>query len=89
MRSLATGTVWGRVQPRLLFGFLSSQIFDHGSADGLQTAFLVRLVPLAAAGLLTLAVLGTYPRDVATALASDRETSAGNRLGSPTHRINR
>ena len=34
--------------------------------------FLIMLVTLAAAGLVTLRALNTYPRDVATAIASEQ-----------------
>jgi predicted MFS family arabinose efflux permease len=43
-----------------------------GNATGLEYTFLVFLVPLIIAGLLSLAGLRTYPRDVATATASVR-----------------
>jgi predicted MFS family arabinose efflux permease len=43
-----------------------------GNAAGLEYAFLVFLIPLVIAGLLSLAALRTYPRDVATASASVR-----------------
>ncbi|MBN0042842.1 hypothetical protein JS756_01675 [Streptomyces actuosus] len=57
----------------LLFGVLAAHVLGgDGPAGGLQDAFLVCLVPLAAAGLLTLVALRTYPRDVHTALASNR-----------------
>lgn len=46
-----------------------------GNATGLEYTFLVFLVPLLIAGLLALAALRTYPRDVATATASIRATS--------------
>jgi MFS family permease len=42
------------------------------NASGLEHTYLVFLIPLLAAGLLTLAALRTYPRDVATATASVR-----------------
>src|SRR5205823_13269135 len=38
-----------------------------GHATGLEYTFLVFLIPLLCAGLLALAALRTYPRDVATA----------------------
>jgi predicted MFS family arabinose efflux permease len=41
-----------------------------GSGSGLEYTFLIFLIPLLAAGLLTLMALRTYPRDVATASAS-------------------
>lgn len=43
-----------------------------GSSAGLEYTFLVFLAPLVAAGLLSLAALRTYPRDVATATESAR-----------------
>ena len=70
----------------LLFGYVSQYVFggpgsaaaegggsgaSHaGNAIGLEYTFLVFLVPLMIAGLLSLAGLRTYPRDVATASAS-------------------
>jgi MFS family permease len=42
------------------------------NASGLEYTFLIFLIPLLAAGLLALAALHTYPRDVATADASVR-----------------
>ncbi|MCX3063042.1 MFS transporter [Streptomyces beihaiensis] len=66
----------------LLFGLLASQVFGGlGRTGGLEAAFLVCLVPLAAAGLLTLVALRTYPRDVATARASSRASPADRREG--------
>ncbi|MEO9138930.1 MAG: MFS transporter [Jatrophihabitans sp.] len=69
----------------LLFGYFSTQLGGSGSgyghptaaqphaAIGLDHTLLVMLVPLAAAGLLLLLLARrTYPRDVATALASER-----------------
>ena len=44
------------------------------SPDGLHYALLVLLVTLTAGGLLTFAATRTYPRDVATASASERQT---------------
>jgi hypothetical protein len=41
---------------------------------GLEYTFLLFLIPLLLAGLLALIALRTYPRDVATAVASVRET---------------
>lgn len=43
-----------------------------GSAQGLQYAFLIVLAVLIAAGLILLRARRTYPRDVATAAASDK-----------------
>ena len=70
-----------------LFGYVSQHVFGGpagsatgsqggtqaaGSAAGLEYTFLVFLIPLLLAGLLALTALRTYPRDVATAAASDR-----------------
>ncbi|MGI8576867.1 MAG: MFS transporter [Nocardioidaceae bacterium] len=73
----------------LLFGYVSTQFGAHtsglghpaGSAGrggiGLEYTFLIMLVPLAAAGLiLLLRARRTYPRDVATAVASEHATAA-------------
>lgn len=43
-----------------------------GNVTGLEYTFLIFLIPLIIAGLLSLAALRTYPRDVATASASVR-----------------
>lgn len=72
----------------LLFGYVSQYVFggpgsadggaggggasQAGNAAGLEYTFLIFLVPLVIAGLLSLAALRTYPRDVATAIASVR-----------------
>ena len=72
----------------LLFGYVSQYVFggpgsaaggvggggasQAGNATGLEYTFLVFLVPLVIAGLLSLAALRTYPPDVATAIASVR-----------------
>ncbi len=44
------------------------------NAQGLDVALIVLLVTVAAGGLLTLRAIRTYPRDVATAAASEEET---------------
>jgi MFS family permease len=74
----------------VLFGLIADQLAAPGarprpngargfganaSAHGLRLAFLVLLVTLALGGILTFIATRTYPRDVATALAS--ETEAG------------
>ncbi|WP_051265569.1 MFS transporter [Nakamurella lactea] len=71
----------------LVFGWLSGVLspagdnpdqVQGGGAIGLDRAFLVMLVVLAvAAGILLLAARRWYPRDVATAIASERATRAG------------
>ncbi|MGH3003531.1 MAG: MFS transporter [Gaiellaceae bacterium] len=55
----------------LLFGAVSDHVFG-GGRSGLQWAFAVMLVPLAASAVLLYRALRTYPRDVATAAASAR-----------------
>lgn len=55
------------------FGFISTGVF-HGT-DGLTDTFLVCLVPLAAAGALTLRAVRTYPDDVAAAERAGRRGS--------------
>ncbi|RVU17589.1 MFS transporter [Streptomyces antnestii] len=63
----------------LLFGFFASQVFSgHGPNGGLEATFLVCLAPLTVAGLLLLVALRTYPRDVATALASMHESGSAH-----------
>ncbi|MEV6793346.1 MFS transporter [Streptomyces sp. NPDC051320] len=64
----------GEAAAPTLFGWVSTQVF--GGPDGLEYTFLLALVPLIAAGLLGLAALRTYPRDVATADASARAIAA-------------
>jgi len=71
----------------LLFGYVSTQFGAHTSGlgnptgdagpggSGLDDTFLIMLMPLTAAGLLLLLrARSTYPRDVATALASEHAT---------------
>lgn len=80
LRSLTTAAA------PLLFGFISDQLGSgtstHASgqninAGGVSWAFLIMLIPLAAAGLIMLLLARRdYPRDVATAIASE-EAAAG------------
>jgi len=81
LRSLTTAAA------PLLFGLISDQLPAGGratqasgqslNAGGLNGAFLIMLIPLAAAGLiLLLRARRDYPRDVATAIAS--ETAVAN-----------
>ncbi|OIK29235.1 MFS transporter [Streptomyces malaysiense] len=58
----------GELSAPLLFGYTSAALF---SSHGLRWTFLIFLAPLTAAGLLGVLALRTYPRDVATAAASD------------------
>ncbi len=77
----------------LVFGYVSVQFGGSGTgtgtgeatspqphhAVGLDRSFLIMLVPLIAAGLLVLLYARrTYPRDVATAIASDDESAASH-----------
>jgi predicted MFS family arabinose efflux permease len=48
----------------------------RGGAQGLQYAFLIMLVPLMLSGVAVFAARKSYPADVATAIASERESSA-------------
>ena len=77
----------------LLFGFLSTQLGGLGSsareqphgAVGLDRTFLIMLAPLVlAAGLLLLGGRRTYPRDVATALASEPRREGGPARADPS-----
>lgn len=61
----------GELTAPVLFGYLSASVFP---GNGLKWTFLVCLAPLTAAGVLGLLALRTYPRDVATAAASERAT---------------
>ena len=84
----------GEAAAPLLFGYVSQYVFGGpgsaaatgsgrgapaAQATGLEYTFLVFLVPLLIAGVLALAGLRTYPRDVATAAESARaiDRSAG------------
>jgi predicted MFS family arabinose efflux permease len=82
----------GEAAAPISFGFVSQYVFggpaaspgtgsgEHvaGHATGLEYTFLVFLVPLLCAGLLALAALRTYPRDVATATASAEAIDAAS-----------
>lgn len=72
----------------LLFGFLSDELATgprtttkgfgyHASGPGLKYTFLLMLLPMAAGGVVLLLGRRSYPRDAATAMASDE------RIGSP------
>lgn len=73
----------------LLFGYLSIRLGTHTSGlghptgpaahggSGLDRTFLIMLLPLLASGLLLLWARRTYPRDVATAVASEHATTSG------------
>ncbi|MER6945923.1 MFS transporter [Nonomuraea sp. NPDC000554] len=61
------------------FGLLADVLGSGGtrSAQGLQYTFLIMLVPLVANAAILLHGRRTYPRDVATAAASERMTETG------------
>jgi sugar phosphate permease len=71
----------GEAAAPLLFGYVSQYVFGDGTsaaqAAGLQYTFLLFLAALLASGVLALAGLRTYPRDVATATASARAIGRG------------
>lgn len=84
----------------ILFGVIADQLAPpsgspassgaHGfaadaNAHGLRLAFLILLITLALGGILTFLATRTYPRDVATARASEEETtrSSANAAGLP------
>lgn len=79
----------------LVFGFVSSELGTHttglghpaGSGavggTGLDRTLLIMLVPLFVAGLLMFAAGRTYPRDVATAIASGRAVADTGRHSTP------
>jgi MFS family permease len=81
LRSVATASA------PLLFGFVSDQLgrghatYTSGqsaNAGGITDAFLIMLVPLFVGGLILLGARRTYPRDVATAAASEAAADEGN-----------
>jgi MFS family permease len=55
-----------------------------GTSNGLEYAFLVMLVVLAAAGVILLRARLTYPRDVATAAASSEPTAVADNAPPPS-----
>jgi predicted MFS family arabinose efflux permease len=80
------GHLWGRAESvrsifrkageaagPLIFGFFADRF--GGNAVALRDSFLVMLIPLVASGLICLAAITTYPRDVATADAFTKHTS--------------
>ncbi|MFI7043616.1 MFS transporter [Streptosporangium sandarakinum] len=68
----------------VLFGAVADALGGGaGRADGLKYTFLIMLVPLVANGLILFTAGRTYPRDVATAVASEARTrGAGERRDS-------
>ncbi|HVV75446.1 MAG TPA: MFS transporter [Mycobacteriales bacterium] len=53
----------------LLFGVVADHV-GHGGASGLRTTFLIMLAPLGVSIVILMRARSTYPRDVATAVAS-------------------
>jgi MFS family permease len=79
--------VWGRAEgvrqflralaesgAPLLFGFTADHLLGGGSR-GLEYAFLIMLVPLLASGALLFLTRGSYMRDVASAVESERRAA--------------
>ncbi len=62
------------------FGLVAGNVFG-GRGQGLTSTFLVMLAPLLLSGLILLVAVRTYPRDVATAVASERAMREGDRDG--------
>lgn len=61
----------------VVFGFVADELGGTGGrATGLEYAFLIMLLPLVANGVILLRGRRTYPRDVATAMASEEVTAA-------------
>jgi predicted MFS family arabinose efflux permease len=60
----------------LVFGLVADHVF-HGGPGGLGLTFLVMLLPLMGNGLILLPALATYPRDVASAVVSERRAARG------------
>jgi hypothetical protein len=58
-----------------VFGAVSDYVFG-GGRSGLQWAFAVMLLPLAASCLILVRGIAHYPRDVATAAASAKAVDA-------------
>jgi predicted MFS family arabinose efflux permease len=70
----------GEAAAPVLFGWLSGLLDgDPGSGTGLDRVFLLALFPLLVNGLLLLRARHTYPRDVASALESERRFADGPR----------
>ena len=61
----------------------SSGVLSPAAATGLEYTFLTFLIVLAIAGVLALAALRTYPRDLATAAASAENIARAGRETDP------
>ncbi|MEV4004844.1 MFS transporter [Actinomadura sp. NPDC049753] len=69
----------GEAVAPVLFGWLSGVLGAGRAAGvGLDRVFLLALIPLLANGLLLLGARRTYPRDVASAVESDRRYATGS-----------
>ncbi|NVI90259.1 MFS transporter [Actinomadura sp. BRA 177] len=70
----------GEAAAPVLFGWLSGALDGgRGSATGLDRAFLLALLPLLLNGLLLIKARRSYPKDVASALESERRYADGKR----------
>lgn len=65
----------------LLFGFTADRLAGGGPA-GLEYTFLLMLAPMVLGGIIGTRALRTYPRDVATAAASDAGARRARKTGS-------
>ena len=77
----AAPVTFGVVSDTLFGGNVSVGARSAGSGRGLSYTFLLFLLVLIAAGFIVLIALRTYPRDVATADASVRNTLGANAVG--------
>lgn len=71
------------------FGLTADAFGGTGVGAGLEDAFLVMLAPLAVSGVIVLLAVRTYPRDVATAVASEKATDSGRRRAPSSARLRR
>jgi MFS family permease len=67
--------------------FGASSHISTGTSTGVQWAFLIMLVPLAINGLAVLGARSSYPADVATAQASERESEAAKARRRPSRPV--
>jgi sugar phosphate permease len=88
---IVPGRLWGRAESvrsvfrggleaaaPVTFGLVADRLFGGRSDGGLRDTFLLMLVPLLISGLILLLATRTYPRDVATADATE-QTLRGHR----------
>ena len=83
------GRLWGRAESvrsvfrggleaaaPVTFGLVADNLFGGRGDSGLRDTFLLMLVPLVVSGLILLMAMRTYPRDVATADATEEALAA-------------